>query len=186
MTSKQQLERWSALILFFFVLGLAQGCATNIRRASGPPQPPKVKFSSFDTVTLKHVEIAPAFASAGPNQKAAKKIDELLFMEMRKVFTDLRDNAETPAQRGLLIEPLIEEIKFIGGAARFWVGSMAGSSAVLMKVTYRDVATGQVIADPEFYQSASAFAGSFSIGAADNRMLSAIASEIASYTGLNR
>lgn len=185
MTSKQ-LERWGALILFFFVLGLAPGCATNIRRASGPPQSPTVKFSSFDTVTLKHIEIAPAFASAPANQKAGKKIDELLFMEMQKVFADLRDNAEAPAQRGLLIEPLIEEIKFIGGAARFWVGSMAGSSAVLMKVTYRDVATGEVIADPEFYQSASAFQGSFSVGVADNRMLSAIASEIASYTGLNR
>jgi hypothetical protein len=185
MTSKQ-LGRLSALILFFFVLGLGQGCATRLRQPSGPPESPKVKFSTFETVTLKHVEIAPKFASAGANKKAAKKIDEQLFMEMRKVFTDLRDDAETPAQGGLLIEPLIEEIKFIGGGARFMVGAMAGSSAVPMKVTFTDVATGEVIAAPEFYQSANAFAGAYSYGAADNRMLSAIASDIASYTGLNR
>jgi len=158
MTNKQ-MDRVRALILFFLVLGLAQGCATRLSRPSCSPQPPKVKFLTFETVTLKHVEIEPKFASSGANKKAAKKIDEVLFTELRWVFNDLRDESETPAQEGLLIEPLIEEIKFIGGGARFMIGAMAGSSAVLMKVTFRDVATGEVIAAPEFYQQAGAWAG---------------------------
>jgi hypothetical protein len=180
------MDRLSALILFFFALALTQGCATQIRRPSGAPEAAKVKLGTFDTVTLKHVEIAPEFSAAGANKKAAKKINERLFMEMRKVFDGLQEAGETPAQQGLLIEPLIEEIKFIGGAARFWVGAMAGSSAVLMKVTFRDAAAGEVVAAPQFYRSAAAFAGGMSMGAADNRMLDAIASDVATYAGNNR
>jgi hypothetical protein len=155
-------------------------------RPSTAPQPAKVKLGTFDTVTLKQVEIAPEFAAAGANKKAAKKIDERLSMEMRKVFDGLQEAGGTPTQQGLLIEPLIEEIKFIGGAARFWVGAMAGSSAVLMKVTFSDAATGEIVAAPEFYRSADAYAGGMTMGAADNRMLEAIASDAATYAGNNR
>ena len=63
---------------------------------------------------------------------------------------------------------------------------MAGSSAVLMQVTYRDSSTGEIIADPEFFRKAGAWSGAMSIGAADNRMLEDIAEDVVRYSSNNR
>jgi len=58
---------------------------------------------------------------------------------------------------------------------------MAGSSAVLMQVTFRDGNTGEIIADPEFYRAANAYAGGWSMGATDNLMLDDITKDVAGY-----
>ena len=165
---------------------LAQGCATKLTKPAVPPQPTTVKLSTFETVTMKKVEIAPEFASAGANQKAARKINEVLVYNMRMVFPNLREASGEDVQTGLLIEPLIQEIKFIGGAARFWVGAMAGSSAVLIKVSFRDASTGELIGEPQFYRAANAYTGGWSMGSTDNRMLEDIAKDIVNYATLNR
>lgn len=161
-------------------------CATKMRQPEGPPKAPVVRFGKFKAVYLKHVAINPKAASVGNNQKAAIKIDENLFVEMRRVFPNLKEAAQiAPKGAGILmIEPYIEDLKFVGGGARFMVGSMAGSSAVLMKVTYTDQGSGKIIADPEFFQKASAY--SDGVGIADNLMLSYIAKDIANYTAQHK
>lgn len=179
--------KWLSVGLLLAAEVWLSGCATNIRQPTSSPQPAKVRFDEFKAVEMRHVAVEPQCAKG--NERAIKKIDEELFSKMRFVFPELKEAAEPPekaVERTLVIEPLIEDLKFIGGAARFWVGAMAGSSAVLMKVTYRDKATGEVIADPEFYRMANAFEGGQSIGVTDNMMLSRIADDICSYTRLNR
>ena len=173
-------------LLLLLAFTLAQGCATNLSKPDGTPQPTPVRLSTFKTITMKKIEIAPDFASAGANQKAAKKINEVLVENMRMVFPNLRETDGEDVRSGLLIEPLIQEIKFIGGAARFWVGAMAGSSAVLMKVTFRDASTGEVLQAPQFYRSAGAYSGSWSMGVADNRMLEDVAKDVVNYAKLNQ
>ncbi len=176
----------SILVLFF-----TQGCATHINKPAAAPQPAKMKFGEFSKFELAPVSISPKFASQPANKKAAKKIEENIFACMSMCLTDLKKveekstlvNSDTSA---LLLQPTIEEIKFIGGAARFWVGPMAGSSAVLMKMTYKNKKTGEIIAEPEFYRSANAFGGGFSMGATDNMMLNSIAQDICNYTSNNR
>lgn len=167
---------------------LFQGCATNLRKPAQAPQPPTVKFSKFRLIRLNHVTISKEFGQNAANQKARKKIDEVLFAEMRKVFAKKIQDATGAKDRwfskAVIVEPHIEEIKFIGGGVRFMLGAMAGSSAVLMKVTYKD-AKGTVIAEPEFYRSASAFAGGM-YGSADNAMLAEIAKDIVNYTAANQ
>ena len=180
-------KRMNLLFMVCFLLLFTQGCATQLRKPAGPPQPAKVKLSNFQAVEMNHVTISPRFASAEPNQKALRRIDQELLSCMHLIFPNLNKVEETDSDiRTLLIEPNIEEIKFIGGAARFWVGAMAGSSAVLMKVTYRDKATGEVIAEPEFYSRGDAWAGGYSVGATDNLMLDRIARDICNYTNSNR
>lgn len=183
----------SVVVAGIGILGscLFLGCATHLRKPAEAPQPTKERFAEFKAYEMKHVEIAPAYAKASANQKAGRKINQLLFAKMALVLpgiaaSDKATELAKPAVRTLLIEPKIEEIKFVGGAARFWVGAMAGSSAVLMKVTYKDKATGVVVAEPEFYQQANAFAGGNSMGMSDNFMLDQIVMEICNYTSLNR
>lgn len=178
---------------------------TDVRRPKTEPQPPKVKFSEFAKVELKAVEIAPEFVRHKANQKAAAKIGVELALRMREKVPYLvappeMDNPkekkskkkkgaeEAPAAapppegaRTLVIEPYVEQIKFISGGARYWAGALAGNSAVLIKATFRDKATGEVVAEPEFYDDANAYQGAWSIGAADNMMLVRVAEDIAEY-----
>ena len=176
-------QAFKAIVILLAAI-FAQGCATNIRKPASNPQPAKVKFSNFKDVSIKHVILDEKFAQSGANKKAAAKIDQLLIAEMKKLMPSIK--SDKGSKKGsMLIEPRIEEIKFIGGMARFWLGAIAGSSAVLMKVTYTDTATGKVIAEPEFYRKASAFAGGM-YGSADNKMLSEIVKDICNYTVMNR
>ena len=113
---------------------LGTGCATNIRKPAMSPAPTEVKLSTFKQCVMTPVTIAPAFSASSANQKACKKIETELFTQLSMALPGLEkaetDDAAAPkGKRVLVIEPVIEEIKFIGGFARFMVGGMAGSSA---------------------------------------------------------
>lgn len=157
------------------------GCATrDMGPSSAQNPPPKQKFSSYTKFDLRPVQIMPPYDENGANQKAATKIEEHLRAKLLPRFVSWNKGSRT-----LRIEPRIEKIKFIGGGARFMVGAMAGSSAVLMKVRYIDVATNTVIAEPEFYRVANAHQGGYSMGVSDNLMLNHIAAAVDEYTSRN-
>lgn len=184
--------RNAGLILVLIAAALLSGCATNINPPATAPQPPKAKFANFDEVYLVDLSVAPAYASSGANQKAAKKLQELLNSKMPQAFTNLKNVSSASSvnvsdgKKALVIQPEVEQMKFIGGMARFWVGAMAGSSAVLMKVTYTDKSNNEVIASPEFYQKANAYTGAWSYGATDNLMLDRVIEDIRNYSIVNR
>lgn len=171
------------------LVALTSACATHITKPSAAPQPAAQRLATYQKVQIKDVALSPAFAESGANKKARNKIDQILTERLAMALPGAAkiSAAETfPATKGrtLQIEPVIKEIKFISGAVRFWVGAMAGSSAVLMQVTYRDAETGQVLAQPEFYRQANAFSGP--LGIADNRMLDEIAQDVVNYSVSNR
>ena len=177
----------------FAMYGLMIGCATTYigPEDAPPPQPAKEKLSGFSTVLLQHVTLAEEYQDSSANQAAVQKIDENLVLEMRSVFPDLKqgENPEAGSSatgRTLIIEPFVEKIKFIGGGARFFAGALAGSSAVVMRVTFRDAESGSVIAEPAFYQRAAAMGGAFSFGATDNNMLIRIAKLAVDYARDNQ
>jgi hypothetical protein len=165
--------------------GLLQGCATNLTKPTATVQPATVRLGTFANVELEPATLAEPFAAAGANQKAAKKINELLNTQLACVFPGM-NSAEKKSGKTLVVKPVIKEIKFIGGAARFWVGAMAGSSAVLMEVTYLEKETGNVLAKAEFYDEASAYAGSWNMGVSDNLMLNHVVTQIVNYSAANR
>jgi hypothetical protein len=162
-------------------------CATRYIKPSTVRNPPPVeKFAAFDRFDLTSVALDPAYSDHGANQKAAAKIQEYFDLKVRPLINGW--NGDKPAgqtSRTLLIEPRIEHIKFIGGAARFWVGPIAGSSAVIMKVKYIEKTTGKMIAEPEFFQRAAAWSGAFTMGGQDNAMLSRIVTLVADFTSHN-
>lgn len=180
----------TTLSIIILALFFVSGCATNLTKPSVAPTPTKVKLSNFTNFEMKTVGISEKFGGSSANQRAQKKIEEHLFNNMQMVFTNLKRIDEggdfsTSSKRTLQITPFIKEIKFISGGARFMVGAMAGSSAVLMQVTLTDSSNGEVIANPEFYRDASAFSGGF-YGSADNRMLERIAKDIVQYCQMNK
>ena len=176
------------------MLFLVSGCATRITEVPAPVTRTKVPLGEFERVVLVKSKIADKYAGRGANIKAANKIDEHLEIGLRGIFDQLEvkgfdeteaDNYSTSsANKVLLIKPYIKQIKFIGGAARFWVGAMAGSSVVIMDVAYQDAASGEKLSEPGFQRVANAFSGAF--GIADNRMLNDVAQDVINYTSANR
>jgi hypothetical protein len=165
----------------------ATGCATHyIKPSTVENPPPTERLAAFGPFEMTRVALAPAYAGDGANQKAAARIQEYFDQRVGSLVDGWNKNPKAgQAPRSMLIEPRIEHLKFIGGGARFWVGPLAGSSAVIMKVKISEKATGRVVAEPEFFQRAAAWSGAFTIGGQDNAMLARIVTLIADYLGRN-
>lgn len=124
--------------------------------------PSTVKFGEFKNVEVKPFSIAEKYAEKERNQKAASFMDEQFTVELAKIFPNLKvlpagADFSKGGERTLQITPVIEEIRLVSTGARIWVGAMAGNSRILIQVKFQDSATGQVIAQPEFYEKAGAW-----------------------------
>lgn len=159
---------------------LCGACVTNIRpdaSANPPPTEPLSHFQHFQLMPLSHS------AQAAHETNAIAKIS--VYMQQRVGTTLANWGNRNQSGRTLLVEPYIEQLKFVGGGARFWAGALAGSSAVVMKMKLVDQQTGQVIADPEFYQRAAAMGGAWSFSGTDHGMLARIATVAQQYLQSN-
>jgi len=191
------MKRKTTILLTLGVLGVFvagymlsfMACATHIREAK-PRTPAKVKLGTYQQVYMVNTTIDPKFAKSGENQRATKKINEDLIACMKKIYPGLQvvdspNVSVEPGAQGMVIMPNVIQIKFISAAGRVMVGAAAGNSGVLMQVIYKDLATGNVVADPEFFARANAMGGAYSFGVTDNMMLLRIAEDICQYTKEN-
>lgn len=146
--------------------------------------PPSEKLSNFSHFEITPVAMDPPYSGQQPNEEALAKIQECLDNDMRPLLAQWNGKAP-PADkpRNLKIDPHIDSIKFIGGGARFFVGAMAGTSYVTLRVTFTDADTGAVIASPHFSLRPGGSAGF--MGSADNQMLQDIAQLVRDYTQAN-
>ena len=179
----------SCFLLCLSVVSLlfVTSCATNIRMANTTNPPPSEAFQAFTVFVVEPVTLDPAYAKSVTNNKALAKIQERLSAHLGVTIDAWnRDGTSKGApRRTLVIKPVVTKIKFIGGAARFMVGNMAGSSAVIVNVTVTEKETGKTVSSPEFYASANGFSGGWTVGVTDNLMLDRIAGTIANYIKTN-
>ncbi len=165
--------KWLVLAFVF----CASGCVTNIRPTVTENPPPTRAFKEFG-----NFEISRLAFDAGVEEPAARaKIQQNLDQKLEPLVAGWKQ----PDGDTLLIEPRIHQLKFVGGGGRFIGGSLAGSSAVRMTVKFSDKASGDVIAEPEFFQRAAAMGGAYSFGGTDNAMLVRIASVVEEYLRRN-
>lgn len=159
---------------------LCCACVTHIRPDVTGNPPPAEAFSQFQRFQLEPVQVSD---EAAHEAAAVEKISQ--YLALRPGATLASWNTTGAGGRLLKVEPRIVKLKFVSGGARFFAGALAGSSAVLVRVKFVDAQTGQVIADPEFYQRAAASGGAWSVGGTDNGMLARIATVIDQYLQRN-
>lgn len=166
---------------------LLSACATtNINPSAATNPPPSERFGSFNRFDVKPIQLSPAYSSDEANREATRIIQSQLDARLNPMVKSWNDAGRSGVKpRVLAIEPRVEQIKFLGAGARFWTGPLSGSSAVIMRVRYVDVATGKLVAEPEFYQHAAAMGGAWSVGATDQDMLKRIAELVSEYTARN-
>lgn len=167
------------LISGMIVLALLQGCATKIKASSTENPPPAEAFSSFGRIEVKRVVFKNGYKG---DASGLAKIDENFQKDLGEKLVQW--NKRPANGRTLVIEPVVEELSFKHGAKRVLLGPLAGSSGVLMRVTFRD-AKGQVVAAPEFFQRAQAMGAGFTFGVHDNLMLTRVANLASGYVVAN-
>jgi hypothetical protein len=156
----------------------------NVGLLDNPP--PTAPFNGYGKYELKPLTVMAPYAGQPPNEKAAAKIREHISAQIEPIVSAWSVAGTASGKTGtLVIEPVIEQIKFIGGATRFWVGALAGSSYVILRLKISERETGTVLAEPEFFQRAAAMSGAWSIGGQDNDMLQRIVTVASAYLNGN-
>lgn len=155
---------------FLAVSALMGGCATKIKASSNTNPPPAEKFSNFSRIEIRPAKLSAEMAGHSANQRALIKIQENLDLNL-KTYLQQWNSGKNDNGRTLVVEPIVEQIKFISAGARVFAGPIAGSSAVVMKMKITEGQTNKVIAHPEFFQRAEAWSGAFTLGVHDNLML---------------
>ena len=175
---------------------LSAAMATPFALASAPVQaatekylpsvpsnaPPAKPFGQFDRIELRPVTIQPPFDKDKPNQLAREHLQTHLDERVTPltVTMNARPAKAEPAST-LVVEPIIVKVKYFGVRASL---TAFGSSQVLMKVRITDKATGEVVAEPEFYQRANGW-GAYASGSTESQMLVRIADLVAAYLNAN-
>jgi hypothetical protein len=160
-------------------VALLQGCATSIKASSTANPPPAKPFSAYSRIEVKPVVFKQGYEG---DMAGLAKIDENLKKDLAPRLAQW--NSRAADGNTLVVEPVVEEMSFKHGAKRVLLGPLAGSSGVLMRVTFRDN-TGKVIATPEFFQRTAAFSGGYSFGINDNMMLTRVANLASGYIVAN-
>lgn len=147
--------------------------------------PPAVALRAFQRFELAPVAMGAPWTGQPANEKALQNLQANIDERAGPVVAGWNARAAGDAPRTLKIAPEIAYVRFITGGKRFMAGAFAGNSGILVKATLSDAASGEVIAVPQFYQSANAFGAAYSFGATDKHMLIRISAMLADYLKAN-
>jgi hypothetical protein len=139
--------------------------------------PPVTAFSNYDRFEFRDFVLA---TTTEPHEKPIMKIREFVGQVIKprvEAWNGIPIKSEPP--KVLLVEPVIERLKFVGGVTRFFAGQIFGASYVVIRVKFTDAETRTVIAEPVFAAKAGAFAGIF--GTPDNAMCADIVKKMDEY-----
>jgi hypothetical protein len=146
---------------------------------------PAAAFNSFQRFEITPIAMDAPYAGQNVNEAAKSKMQANLDQDSAPLLAEWNAKPAAGAVKTLRIEPSIRHIKIVGTGARIFGGGMAGGSAVLVTVKISDAQTGEVLAEPEFYQHANRIAGAYSFGAADQAILGRVAAMITEYLRTN-
>ena len=157
---------------------------TEAREINNPA--PKVALNGFDRFEIAPVAMGAPYAGDEVNEDAKQRLQVNLDERATPLLAEW--NGKEPKSsppKTLKIEPTVRYLKFISGKKRLWTGAFSGSTSVLVTVKLSDAATGETIAEPEFYQRAGAMGGAWSYGATDKAMLVRTTDLISDYLKAN-
>ena len=168
------------------LLLLTGSCIAHSVCAEGLNPPPSSAFGGYQAYELKPLAISDELKGSETGLKATAKIQENIDARLKPIIAEWTQKSTGQGNGStLVIEPSVNDLRFINGAKRFFAGALAGSSHVVMKVRIVEQPGDKVIAEPEFYQHASGMAGAWTVGAHDNTMLNRVVDLAANYLSAN-
>jgi hypothetical protein len=148
--------------------------------------PPLVAFNTFDRFQVSPIDMVAPYAGQQTNEEVRKKLQADLNQRIEPILNEWNSaEPKNSPELTLKIEPTIRHVKYVPAAARVFGGVMGGGSGILMTVRFVNALTGEVVAEPEFYQHANKHAGRWSFGVTDGLMIVREADLIADYLRAN-
>lgn len=168
--------------------------------------PPKYELSRYDKFIAEPIVISEEFKeqeaknraaaksdaeksgstsfSEGPKEnevdvRAVAEIQRNLDNKLKPLLQSWNKDTQDTEAKTLIIKPIIESIHINHGNA------YGGKSIILMRVMIADQKTGEVIANPEFYQHANSWGAAYSGGATNNAMLNRVSELVVLYMSNN-
>ena len=184
------------------------GCASR-EAAKGPETPPeaggapatvsvgfgnvssKVPFRTYPEILLKEVALAPELDRSREADGLARRTDAALLHDMERMMPKVRvvprgvPLTRSPIQ-ALQVVPTLEQVRWVSREKRGWFTWGAGDSVIVLRVTFKDARTGNVLAEPVFRRVSNAFWGSWSNGAEDGEVEREIVADVMQYARDNR
>lgn len=169
-----------------FMVATLAGCATKIAPQNHTIQPSKIPLSQFQTYDLRPLVVDHMEGDNG-DRAAVARLDSEIRACLNSAFIGLKPQPSTdaPAGTALLVEPIVVDLKKVNVSERFWVGPLAGSSAMLLKLKLTDAGAKEIIAEPVFYGKSNAWGGAFTFAATDNAMLTRVVNDACNYARRN-
>jgi hypothetical protein len=165
---------------------LAKGkMVSYIEPKSEQNSPPAFALNTFQRFEITPIAMDAPYAGQGGNEAAKGTMQADLDQDSAPLLAEWNAKPVDGVVRTLRIEPAIRHIKIVGTGTRIFAGGFAGGSAVLVTVKISDAQTGEVLAEPEFYQHANRIAGTWTFGTADKAILGRIAAMITDYLRTN-
>lgn len=162
------------------------GTTTETRPTAFDNPPPVTSLDAFNVFELKPMDTGAGCAKHHGAEVALATIQQRLDTELGGLVSGLNAAAVKNApKRALVIEPACKEVRLVGTQGRIWAGAFAGNSVIAMTVRYTDAKTGKAVAEPSFYQHASAMGAAWSFGASDRSMPDRVVKLITDYTTAN-
>jgi hypothetical protein len=163
------------------------GCATTGPSSIASDNPPPAEaFARFNAFELKPLDTGEGCNKQHGAKVALASVQEQLDQNLGSIIDGWNAaGAKNTSPRKLVIEPMCTDVRLVGIQGRIWGGAFAGDSVIAMKVRYIDAATQRTVAEPSFYQHASAMGAAWSFGASDRSMATRVVDLVADYTRNN-
>lgn len=167
-------SRWIVLLVMFSLPAFASDEDEDSEEA-----PQVVALAGYSHYKLKRFNLA--VEDPGSSDRAARD-------HLQAALADTLDGAieqwnESAAGDGpsVVIEPLIEDLRFIRAGWRILAGPLISGTHVTVRLLITELPSGRVLADQKFSDSTNAFVGAITFGGSDNRTLSSVAEQIGEY-----
>jgi hypothetical protein len=181
--SKEFFRLAAAALLLAVAPAMAGDFQAPADGANNPP--PKEAFSAFQRFEAQPISMGAPWAGQKGNEAAKVMLQADLDERLKPLLSEWNAKPAGDGPRTLRVEPVVRYIRYITGGKRFWGGGFAGNSAVMVSLKVTDSATGDVIAEPDFYQHANGLGAAYSFGATDKTMLIRISNMITEYMRAN-
>lgn len=157
--------------------------AATAALAKGVNPPPEKSLNSYSRFELEPATLEAFYQSHEGNEATRRNLEHNLNLKLRPLIDSWNQDHDGES-RTLTIKPHIRAVRFIGTAARLWVGTLAGRSWIYVQVEFVDKETGETIAHPSLYRAARLGNG-LTASRNDYAMVEMMAADITSFTENN-